>query len=132
VLRTTPPRELDVVVGLSLFTRHCGLFIIVACAATLYVHGMGPIQVASDAAESHAPTGRRTTHSSSSPSGVQRLGLRGLYSADSTALHGMRGAWVSSQASIRTSGRRRSFTGSITLLIAGGAANRAASAATRN
>jgi NRAMP (natural resistance-associated macrophage protein)-like metal ion transporter len=46
--------RLDVVVG-SLFTDVVAWFIIVACAATLYVHGMGAIQVASDAAEAMRP-----------------------------------------------------------------------------
>src|SRR5579863_10452081 len=46
--------RLDVVIG-SLFTDVVAWFIIVACAATLYVHGMGAIQVASDAAEAMRP-----------------------------------------------------------------------------
>jgi Mn2+/Fe2+ NRAMP family transporter len=39
----------------SFFTDLVAWFIIVACAATLYVHGMGAIQVASDAAEAMRP-----------------------------------------------------------------------------
>jgi len=50
--------RLDVIVG-SLFTDIVAWFIIVACAATLYVHGMGAIQWASDAAEAMRPFGRR-------------------------------------------------------------------------
>jgi len=46
--------RLDVVVG-SVFTDVVAWFIVVACAATLYVHGMGAIQVASDAAEAMRP-----------------------------------------------------------------------------
>jgi NRAMP (natural resistance-associated macrophage protein)-like metal ion transporter len=46
--------RLDVVVG-SFFTDILAWFIVVACAATLYVHGMGAIQVASDAAEAMRP-----------------------------------------------------------------------------
>jgi NRAMP (natural resistance-associated macrophage protein)-like metal ion transporter len=46
--------RLDVVVG-SLFTDIVAWFIIVVCAATLYVHGMGAIQRASDAAEAMRP-----------------------------------------------------------------------------
>lgn len=46
--------RLDVVVG-SFFTDLVAWFIVVACAATLYVHGMGSIQVASDAAEAMRP-----------------------------------------------------------------------------
>jgi len=46
--------RLDVIVG-SLFTDIVAWFIIVACAATLFVHGMGPIQEASEAAEAMRP-----------------------------------------------------------------------------
>ena len=46
--------RLDVVVG-SFFTDLVAWFIVVACAATLYFHGMGAIQVASDAAEAMRP-----------------------------------------------------------------------------
>ncbi|HWF67554.1 MAG TPA: divalent metal cation transporter [Acidobacteriaceae bacterium] len=44
----------DVIVG-SFFTDIVGWFIIVACAATLFVHGMGAIQVPADAAEAMKP-----------------------------------------------------------------------------
>jgi NRAMP (natural resistance-associated macrophage protein)-like metal ion transporter len=46
--------RLDVIVG-SLFTDIVAWFIIVACAATLFVHGMGAIQTAADAAEAMRP-----------------------------------------------------------------------------
>ena len=46
--------RLDVIVG-SLFTDIVAWFIVVACAATLFVHGMGAIQVAADAAEAMRP-----------------------------------------------------------------------------
>jgi NRAMP (natural resistance-associated macrophage protein)-like metal ion transporter len=46
--------RLDVIVG-SIFTDLVAWFIVVACAATLYVHGQGTIQVASDAAEAMRP-----------------------------------------------------------------------------
>lgn len=46
--------RLDVIVG-SFFTDIVAWFIVVACAATLFVHGMGTIQVASDAAEAMRP-----------------------------------------------------------------------------
>ena len=46
--------RLDVIVG-SIFTDLVAWFIIVACAATLFVHGMGAIQVASDAADAMRP-----------------------------------------------------------------------------
>ncbi|MGP8174985.1 MAG: Nramp family divalent metal transporter [Terracidiphilus sp.] len=46
--------RLDVIVG-SFFTDIVAWFIIVACAATLFVHGMGSIQTAADAAEAMRP-----------------------------------------------------------------------------
>jgi NRAMP (natural resistance-associated macrophage protein)-like metal ion transporter len=46
--------RLDVIVG-SFFTDIVAWFIIVACAATLFVHGMGAIAVAADAAEAMRP-----------------------------------------------------------------------------
>ncbi len=46
--------RLDVTIG-SLFQDVVAWFIIVACAATLFVHGMGAIQVAADAAEAMRP-----------------------------------------------------------------------------
>ncbi|WP_420239967.1 Nramp family divalent metal transporter [Telmatobacter bradus] len=46
--------RLDVIVG-SFFTDIVAWFIVVACAATLFTHGMGAIQVASDAAEAMRP-----------------------------------------------------------------------------
>jgi Mn2+/Fe2+ NRAMP family transporter len=46
--------RLDVIVG-SFFTDIVAWFIVVACAATLFVHGMGAIQFASDAAEAMRP-----------------------------------------------------------------------------
>jgi len=46
--------RLDVVVG-SIFTDIVAWFIIVACAATLFVHGLGAIQVPSDAADAMRP-----------------------------------------------------------------------------
>jgi len=48
------PMRVDVTVG-SLFQDLVAWFIVVACAATLYVHGMGAIQVAADAAEAMRP-----------------------------------------------------------------------------
>jgi NRAMP (natural resistance-associated macrophage protein)-like metal ion transporter len=46
--------RLDVIVG-CIFTDVIAWFIIVACAATLFAHGMGAIQVAADAAEAMRP-----------------------------------------------------------------------------
>ena len=46
--------RLDVVVG-SIFTDIVAWFIIVACAATLFIHGMGAIQVPADAADAMRP-----------------------------------------------------------------------------
>jgi Mn2+/Fe2+ NRAMP family transporter len=49
-----PASRIDVIVG-SFFTDLVAWFIIVACAATLFVHGMGAIQMAADAAEGMRP-----------------------------------------------------------------------------
>ncbi|MFP5277570.1 MAG: Nramp family divalent metal transporter [Acidobacteriota bacterium] len=49
-----PASRLDVIVG-CFFTDLIAWFIVVACAATLFVHGMGAIQVAADAAEAMRP-----------------------------------------------------------------------------
>jgi Mn2+/Fe2+ NRAMP family transporter len=46
--------RLDVIIG-SLFTDIVAWFIVVACAATLFVHGLGAIQVPADAAEAMKP-----------------------------------------------------------------------------
>jgi NRAMP (natural resistance-associated macrophage protein)-like metal ion transporter len=46
--------RLDVIVG-CFFTDLIAWFIVVACAATLFMHGMGAIQVAADAAEAMRP-----------------------------------------------------------------------------
>jgi NRAMP (natural resistance-associated macrophage protein)-like metal ion transporter len=46
--------RLDVIVG-SIFTDVVAWFIIVACAATLWVHGLGSIQSAADAAQAMKP-----------------------------------------------------------------------------
>ncbi len=49
-----PASRLDVIIG-SFFTDIVAWFIVVACAATLFVHGMGAIQAASDAADAMRP-----------------------------------------------------------------------------
>jgi len=46
--------RIDVIVG-SFFTDIVGWFIVVACAATLFVHGAGPISVPADAASAMLP-----------------------------------------------------------------------------
>lgn len=53
-VRDYPASRLDVIVG-SFFTDIVAWFIVVACAATLFVHGMGAITVAADAAEAMRP-----------------------------------------------------------------------------
>jgi NRAMP (natural resistance-associated macrophage protein)-like metal ion transporter len=49
-----PASRWDVIVG-CFFTDLIAWFIVVACAATLFVHGMGEIKVAADAAEAMRP-----------------------------------------------------------------------------
>jgi Mn2+/Fe2+ NRAMP family transporter len=46
--------RLDVIIG-SIFTDVVGWFIVVACAATLYAHGVGSLTVPADAAEAMKP-----------------------------------------------------------------------------
>ncbi|MBV8632403.1 MAG: Nramp family divalent metal transporter [Silvibacterium sp.] len=53
-VRKYPATRLDVIVG-SIFTDVVAWFIIVACAATLWVHGLGAIRDASDAAQAMKP-----------------------------------------------------------------------------
>jgi Mn2+/Fe2+ NRAMP family transporter len=53
-VKNYPASRLDVIVG-SIFTDVVAWFIIVACAATLWVHGLGAIQDASDAAQAMKP-----------------------------------------------------------------------------
>ena len=52
--KTYPASRLDVIVG-SFFTNIVAWFIVVACAATLFAHGMGAIGEAADAAEAMKP-----------------------------------------------------------------------------
>ena len=53
-VRELPASRLDVIVG-SIFTDVVAWFIVVACAATLFVHGIRNIDAASDAAEAMKP-----------------------------------------------------------------------------
>ncbi len=53
-IRQYKASRLDVIVG-SFFTDIVGWFIIVACAATLYAHGVRDIKVAADAAQAMRP-----------------------------------------------------------------------------
>jgi Mn2+/Fe2+ NRAMP family transporter len=57
-VKTYKASRLDVIVG-SLFTNTVAWFIVVACAATLFAHGLGPIQEAADAAEAMKPLAGR-------------------------------------------------------------------------
>jgi NRAMP (natural resistance-associated macrophage protein)-like metal ion transporter len=53
-VKTYSASRWDVIVG-SFFTNIVAWFIVVACAATLFAHGMGPIQEAAQAAEAMKP-----------------------------------------------------------------------------
>jgi NRAMP (natural resistance-associated macrophage protein)-like metal ion transporter len=57
-VRKYPLSRWDVIIG-SIFTDVVAWFIIVACAATLFVHGHGAIVVAADAAEAMRPLAGR-------------------------------------------------------------------------
>ena len=52
--KSYPASRLDVIIG-SFFTNIVAWFIVVACAATLFAHGMGAIREAADAAEAMKP-----------------------------------------------------------------------------
>jgi Mn2+/Fe2+ NRAMP family transporter len=56
--KSYPASRLDVVIG-SFFTNIVAWFIVVACAATLFAHGMGAIKEAADAAEAMKPLAGR-------------------------------------------------------------------------
>src|ERR1700678_4709857 len=52
--KSYPASRLDVIIG-SFFTNIVAWFIVVACAATLFTHGMGPVREAADAGEAMKP-----------------------------------------------------------------------------
>src|ERR1700683_368240 len=56
--KSYPASRLDVIVG-SFFTNIVAWFIVVACAATLFAHGMGAIKEAADAAQAMKPLAGR-------------------------------------------------------------------------
>jgi Mn2+/Fe2+ NRAMP family transporter len=56
--KSYPASRLDVIIG-SFFTNIVAWFIVVACAATLFAHGMGAIREAADAAEAMKPLAGR-------------------------------------------------------------------------
>ena len=56
--KSYPASRLDVIIG-SFFTNIVAWFIVVACAATLFAHGMGPVREAADAAEAMKPLAGR-------------------------------------------------------------------------
>ena len=56
--KSYPASRLDVIIG-SFFTNIVAWFIVVACAATLFAHGMGAIGEAADAAEAMKPLAGR-------------------------------------------------------------------------
>jgi NRAMP (natural resistance-associated macrophage protein)-like metal ion transporter len=56
--RSYPASRLDVIIG-SFFTNIVAWFIVVACAATLFTHGMGAIREAADAAQAMKPLAGR-------------------------------------------------------------------------
>ena len=112
--------RLDVIVG-SFFTDIVAWFIIVACAATLYVHGMGNITVASDAAEAMKPLAGKYAY---------LLFAVGLFNASlfaasilplSTAYTVCEGLGLESGVD-KSFGEAPAFYWLYTLLIAGGAA----------
>ena len=102
--------RLDVIVG-SFFTDIVAWFIIVACAATLFVHGMGAIQVPADAADAMRRTGRELRLHPLRLRPLQRLALRRVDPAALHRLHRLRRP----RPGIR---RRQKLQGSTFLLLA--------------
>jgi NRAMP (natural resistance-associated macrophage protein)-like metal ion transporter len=89
--------RLDVIVG-CIFTDVVAWFIVVACAATLYVHGMRDIQVASDAAGAMKPLAGRVCVHPVRGGAVQCVGVLGVNSAAVDGVHGVRGDGVRERA----------------------------------
>jgi len=118
--------RLDVVVG-SLFTDIVAWFIIVACAATLYVHGMGAIQWASDAAEAMRPLAGDYAFVLFAFGLFTRVAVRRIDFAAFHGIHGVRGMGFESGVD-KNFKEAPLFYWLYTLLIAGGAIDRAGAA----
>ena len=103
--------RLDVIVG-SFFTDIVAWFIVVACAATLYVHGMGAIQVASDAAEAMRPLAGDYAFLLFAFGLFNASLVRRVDPAACLRLIRCAKAWGSSRASTRASTKRPFSTGS--------------------
>ena len=102
--------RLDVIVG-SFFTDIVAWFIIVACAATLFVHGMGAIKVAADAAEAMRPLAGDYAFILFAFGLFNARCLRHRFCRCRRRTRCAR-AWDSNRAWTRASRRRRSSTGS--------------------
>ena len=81
--------RLDVIVG-SIFTDVVAWFIVVACAATLFVHGIRDIGVPSDAAEAMKPLAGRLRLHPLRRRALQRVPLRRLDPPPVHRLHSLR------------------------------------------
>ena len=81
--------RLDVIVG-SIFTDVVAWFIIVACAATLYVNGIRDIPDASVAAQAMKPLAGDYAFILFAAGPLQRLALRGLHPSAVDRVHGLR------------------------------------------
>ncbi len=83
--------RLDVIIG-SFFTNIVAWFIVVACAATLFAHGMGAIKEAADAAQAMKPLAGRYAFLLFAVGLVQCFAVCRVHSAAFHGLHGLRGA----------------------------------------
>ena len=81
--------RLDVIVG-SIFTDIVAWFIVVACAATLYTHGMRNIDEPSDAAEAMKPLAGRLRLHPLCRRALQCVALRRVHPSALDRLHRLR------------------------------------------
>ena len=109
---STKPRKLDVIVG-CIFTDVVAWFIIVACAATLYLHGHRDIRDAADAAQALAsPGGRLRLHLVFAWDSSTRRCLRLRFCRSRPPTRSVKD-WASNRAWNANSPKRPSSTGSI-------------------
>ncbi len=83
----------DVILG-CLFTDIVAWFIVVACAATLYAHGVRQIRDAADAAQALRPLSNEFAYILFAAGLFQCVDLRGVDSADLDGVHGVRGPGI--------------------------------------
>ena len=103
--------RLDVIVG-CIFTDIVAWFIIVACAATLYVHGMRDIAGARGCGRRDEAAGGRVRLHPVRCGAVQCVAVRGVDPAAVDGVYGVRGDGLRERRGQEASRKRRSSTGS--------------------